>query len=212
MRSVRETGRCLDLQTSDIDAGPAVTEVSFRINGLYPLLLRCGICSVIDFYDPRLKEERLNSALLRRIRGPKGRTFILCKRTGCGGHMHQIPHVAVHRCGFIGPIHVPHTARRKENIGFRDVGGAFFYNSFFDVDTGERLAGALQDDCPSCSREFAGAAETSKRGTPVTSGESYYSQVVQYIALSRTVGGLVSQLHAQVMQRMHSDRDRLRDL
>lgn len=41
-------------------------------------------------------------------------------------------------------------------------------------------------------------AEITKRGTPVTSGESFYSQIVQYIALSQKVGGLVSLLTAQV--------------
>jgi hypothetical protein len=165
----------------------------------YPLLLRCERCSVIDFYDSRSSDDRVNEAIKRRIkRTGKGRSHIACKSASCGGRMLQVPFVGVHRCGVMDPIHVPPAARRRTNIGFKDVGGSFFNNYFFDVDSHEKLGGALQDNCPACRVTHAGLNEITKRGTPVTSGDSFYSQIIQYIALSKKVGGLVSLLTAQV--------------
>jgi len=165
----------------------------------YPLLLRCESCSVIDFYDTRSTDDRVTDAIKRRIkRSAQGRTYIKCKIPTCSGRMLQVPYVGVHRCGVMNPIFVPHTARRKENIGFWDVGGSFFNNYFFDVDTHDRLAGALQDSCPACHQAFPNSNETNKRGTPVTSGESFYSQIVQYIAFSKKIGSLASLLYAQI--------------
>jgi hypothetical protein len=165
----------------------------------YPLLLCCERCNIIDFYEPRISDDRVGAAIKRRIKKVgKGRPYIRCKTDTCQGRMLQVPFVGVHRCGVMAPIHVPHAARRRANIGFKDVGGSFFNNYFFDVENKERLGGALQDDCPACRQTHAGMPETTKRGTPVTSGESFYSQIVQYIALSKKVGGLVSLLTAQV--------------
>lgn len=165
----------------------------------FPLLLTCSICSVIDFYDNRIKDDQQIELIARRIKSYGGRSYVSCKRSGCKGHMHQIPYVAVHRCGNLSPINIHFTARRRTNIGFKNEGGSFFSNSFFDVDTKETLAKALQDDCPGCKSAYAGMNDLNKRGTPVTSGESYYSQVIQYIALSKRVGALVSQVYAHVM-------------
>lgn len=165
----------------------------------FPLLLTCSVCSVIDFYDNRIKGEQQIDLIARRIKSYGGRSYVSCKRSGCKGHMHQIPYVAVHRCGNLSPINIHFTARRRTNIGFKNEGGAFFSNSFFDVDTKETLAKALQDDCPGCKSAYAGMKDLNKRGTPITSGESYYSQVIQYIALSKRVGALVSQVFAHVI-------------
>ena len=165
----------------------------------FPLLLTCSVCSVIDFYDNRLKDEQQIALIARRIKFYGGRSYVSCKRSGCKGHMHQIPYVAVHRCGNLSPINIHFTARRRTNIGFKNEGGSFFSNSFFDVDTKEPLAKALQDDCPGCKIAYAGMNDVNKRGTPITSGESYYSQVIQYIALSKRVGALVSQVYAHLM-------------
>jgi len=165
----------------------------------YPLLLRCERCKVIDFYDPRVSQEKVGEAIKRRIvRSSLGQTYIKCKRSACAGRMLQVPYVGVHRCGIMNPIFVNQVARRKPNVGYEDASGSFFNSFFFDVDTKERLGGSLQDDCPACRLAYPGLQETNKRGTPVTSGESFYSQIVQYIALSAKAGNLAAMLYAQI--------------
>lgn len=156
-----------------------------------PIMIRCRTCNVIDFYDTRADETKEIEKMSRRIRSSSGRAYIPCKRPGCSGHMVQIPYAAVHRCGYTAALYVHHSARRATNIGFSD-GGSFLQSSYFDVDKGEKLAGALQDDCPSCKSAYP--AETNKRGTPLTNGESFYSQSTQYIALSEDRGRLIARL------------------
>jgi hypothetical protein len=164
----------------------------------FPLLLKCNTCNVIDFYDPRLNDDQVMDSIRKRIVNRAGRSYVSCKMRGCGGHMHQLPYVSVHRCGTLTPIHVPPTARRRFNIGFRDEGGSFFSNSFVDIDTKETLGKALQDKCPGCHASFPDADETHKRGTPITGGDAYKSQLLQYIALSKNAGNLVSSVYAEV--------------
>jgi hypothetical protein len=164
----------------------------------FPLLLKCDRCEVIDFYDSRAKDEQVIDAIKRRISERGGRLYVCCKMRGCLGHMVQLPYVAVHRCGHMTPIHVPHTARRRTNIGFRDEGGSFFSNSFIDIETRETLAKALQEDCPGCRAAYPDADEKNKRGTPITGGDAYQSQLLQYIALSKNVGALVSRVYSQL--------------
>lgn len=156
-----------------------------------PLMLLCKICKVMDFYDPRVSEDQALQKMESRIRERKGRKYIACKRPECKGSMIQIPYLAVHRCGHGGPIYVHHSARRATNIGYRD-NGSFFQSSFFDVDTQEKLAGSLQDDCPACKNNYP--QEVNKRGTPLTNGESFYAQSTQYIALSEQRGRMIAQL------------------
>ncbi|MCK2124631.1 hypothetical protein [Pseudomonas sp. PNPG3] len=156
-----------------------------------PLILTCKRCKVLDFYDAREPEDRTLSKMQSRIRQHNGRSFIPCKRKGCSGEMIQLPYVSVHRCGYASPVHIPHPARRSSNIGYKDA-GTFFHSSFFDVETGEKLSGSYQDDCPACSALFG--AEIQKRGTPLTSGESFYAQSTQYIALSEDRGKLIASL------------------
>ncbi|MEX5607931.1 hypothetical protein ABFV58_07820 [Pseudomonas protegens] len=156
-----------------------------------PLILSCKRCKVLDFYDSREPEDRTLSKMQARIKERHGRTFIACKRQGCSGEMLQLPFVSVHRCGHASPVHIPHIARRSTNIGYRDA-GSFFHSSFFDVDSNDKLAGTFQDDCPACSSQFS--AEIQKRGTPLTSGESFYAQSTQYIALSEDRGRLISRI------------------
>lgn len=156
-----------------------------------PLILTCKRCKVLDFYDAREPEDRTLSKMQARIKQSNGRSFIACKRQGCSGEMIQLPYVSVHRCGYSSPIHIQHAARRSANIGYRDA-GSFFHSAFFDVETGDKLSGSLQDKCPACSDQFDD--EIQKRGTPLTSGESFYAQSTQYIALSEERGKLIASL------------------
>ncbi|MFJ2318840.1 hypothetical protein [Pseudomonas sp. NPDC087817] len=156
-----------------------------------PLILTCRRCKVLDFYDAREPDDRTLSKMQSRIREHNGRSFIPCKRRSCSGEMIQLPYVSVHRCGYASPVHIPHPARRSTSIGYRDS-GSFFHSSFFDVETGDKLSGSYQDECPACSALFG--AEIQKRGTPLTSGESFYAQSTQYIALSEDRGKLIASL------------------
>ena len=165
----------------------------------YPLLLKCSKCEVIDFYDNRLDAAKTSDQIRRRIISTSsGRTYIRCKRAGCVGKMHQIPYVGVHRCGLMNQLFIPYPARRNRSVGHASESGSFFSSYFFDVDTKERLGGSLQDDCPACQIAFPGSTEGAKRGTPVTSGESFYSQIIQYIALSPKTGALTALLFAEI--------------
>ncbi|MBP0941006.1 hypothetical protein V2K16_14440 [Pseudomonas alliivorans] len=156
-----------------------------------PLILSCKRCKVLDFYDTREPEDRHLSKMQARIRERHGRSFIPCKRSGCPGEMIQLPYVSVHRCGYASPVHIQHAARRSTNIGYRDS-GSFFHSSFFDVESGDKLSGSAQDKCQACSGQFED--EVQKRGTPLTSGESFYAQSTQYIALSEERGKLIAKL------------------
>ncbi|MFG0840812.1 hypothetical protein [Pseudomonas sp. FYR_5] len=156
-----------------------------------PLILSCKRCRVLDFYDSKEPDDRTLSKMQARIRTHHGRSFIPCKRPSCSGEMIQLPYVSVHRCGFVNPVHIPHAARRSTSIGYRDA-GSFFHSSFIDVESGDKLSGTHQDDCPACSAAFG--AEIQKRGTPLTSGESFYAQSTQYIALSEDRGKLTASL------------------
>lgn len=156
-----------------------------------PLILTCKQCKVLDFYDSREQEDRTLAKMQARIKERRGRTFIACKRHGCSGEMIQLPFVSVHRCGYATPVDIPPVARRSNNVGYRDA-GSFFHSSFIDVDSNDKLAGTFQDDCPACSEQFD--TEIQMRGTPLTSGESFYAQSTQYIALSEDRGKLISRL------------------
>lgn len=156
-----------------------------------PLMLNCKVCKVIDFYDTRMGDEDTMGRIEKRIRQRNGRSYVSCKRPGCHGEMVQLPYLAVHRCGYASPIYIHHSARRSTNIGYKDA-GSFIHSSFFDVDTNQKIAGSLQDDCPACRATFQ--QEIHKRGTPLTSGESFYAQSTQYIALSEERGKLIAKL------------------
>lgn len=164
----------------------------------FPLLLKCKQCNVIDFYGFKGKQDKIAEAVKRRITERGGQSFVRCKMAGCGGQMVQVPYVAVHRCGELAPISIPHTVSRRDNIGIRDEGGSFFSTSFFDVDTRETLGKALQEDCSGCRTAYPGVDGKNKRGTPITNGEAYKSQLLQYIALTKDAGSLVSSVHKQL--------------
>ncbi|MDY7560439.1 MULTISPECIES: hypothetical protein [unclassified Pseudomonas] len=164
-----------------------------------PLMLTCKKCKVIDFHDSWLTEDQALSKMESRIKNRAGRSYISCKRAGCSGEMIQIPYLAVHRCGYGSPIYIHHSARRNRNIGYRDA-GSFIHSSFFDVETNDKLAGSLQDNCPACNDRYQ--QEINKRGTPLTSGESFYAQSTQYIALSEDRGKLI----AKLLQCLHDEQ------
>jgi hypothetical protein len=164
----------------------------------FPLLLQCDKCEVLDFYGES-NEEKQRQKIARRITRRGGRPCIACPRSGCTGTMHQVPYVVVHRCGSASSMGIRRSLVGTRHIGFKDTGGSFFYNYYVDVDTGTRLTDdALQANCPTCAKTYPGRSKMNQRATPVPSGESFYPQTVQYIALSRASGELVSRLQAVI--------------
>ncbi|OIN50485.1 hypothetical protein [Pseudomonas costantinii] len=174
-----------------------------------PLMLTCKICKVIDFHESWLTEDQALAKIESRIKNRAGRSYISCKRSGCPGEMIQIPYVAVHRCGHDSPIYIHHSARRNKNIGYRDT-GSFIHSSFFDVETNDKLAGSLQETCPACDDRYQ--QEINKRGTPLTSGESFYAQSTQYIALSEERGKLIAKLLQCLQEEQSPDGGRVQDI
>lgn len=165
-----------------------------------PLLLTCKKCQVIDFYysSSQIGEKEIMEKIKHRIKTKQGRRYVACKRSSCDGEMIQLPYVAVHRCGHLSTLRVHHSARRAENIGYKDA-GSFFHSQFFDVDTGDKLAGSLQEECSYCAEKNFEKG-ISKRGTPITSGDAFFTQTIQYIALSEKFGKQVADVLAHAPQ------------
>lgn len=161
-----------------------------------PLMLICKTCKTLDFYA-KVSDRDLMPQIRRRVSHRGNQPFVRCKQTGCSGEMVQLPYVAVHRCGHVAPIYIHFSAVRSERIGYFDA-GSFFHSYFFNADTKEKLAGSLQDDCPTCRRTASNKTELNKRGTPLSNGESFFVKGLQFIALSETRGKLVSALLSMV--------------
>ncbi|HEV8525821.1 MAG TPA: hypothetical protein VGQ71_15105 [Terriglobales bacterium] len=202
MRSWAHAGGLVDAGLQDAVARPhqlVVQSPSEIYVSPYPLMLQCSLCKVLEF-SGEADDERLKQRIKRRIRFDGGQSRIPCNRTGCVGSLRQVPYVVVHRCGSLQSMGNGQRFPTAQQIGFEDAGGSFFHNYYFDVDTGKRISStALQENCPSCKKQYPERSKLNKRATPVPSGESFYSQTVQYIALSRQTGELVSQLHAKIL-------------
>jgi len=164
----------------------------------YPLLLQCAKCKILDFYQTGISEEKLLSEIKKRSRKSGGRSLIQCKNPACNGHMVQLPYLSVHRCGSLSPINLPFQALRVKNITFADQGGSFFGSAFGNYDTGEKIATALSMPCSPCTHRHPEGIDLSQRGTPITSGESFFPHAVQYISLNKDTGRLISDICAQI--------------
>ena len=160
----------------------------------YPLMLQCTRCKVLDFYSTRVSDDNKISQINRRIRKIDGRARVKCKIPSCRGHMVQLPYLSVHRCGSVSPINMPFQTMRIENVTFADRGGSFFGSSFGNLESGEKIAPALSMTCTSCSHRFPDHSDLSQRGTPITSGESFFAHSVQYISLGREDGTLLTEI------------------
>ena len=158
----------------------------------FPMMLICRICSVLDYSEPNLKESEKIQKAYARIRMINNIPRIKCRRSGCNGDMVQLRYVSMHRCGYLGQLNVPFASGRTSNLGYRDQGGAFIHNAFFDVDTQEQKDHALQRDCPHCTKDYPGAEGNNRRATSVNLRDKFYPHNIQYLCLSTTNGQLVS--------------------
>ncbi len=151
----------------------------------YPPLHQCsnGRCGLVD---PPVKGHRktLVRMLAARVKGSK--PHIPCSE--CGAPLRQFPFVQIHRCGHLAPLEMPRAARYVR-ARFHDK-GTFRRSSWTNFDTGENLGSAFQGFCDPCSYgENTDGKETQRVAMAATRlrggrGESFYPQLVQFIAFS----------------------------
>lgn len=161
-----------------------------------PLVLACSDCKVVDYFDT--SEDSARKKIEKDIRVKNGRSCIPCKQEGCRGVMIQIPYVAVHRCGNLSSIYIdPRLKHGPTKFSYIDK-GSFFHSKFVEVGTNKKLDNTLQGKCSACEKMGKYKSELNKRGTPVSSGEAFHPQTVQYIALGEVRGKLVSRIMSNI--------------
>jgi hypothetical protein len=114
--------------------------------------------------------------------------------------MQQVPYVVVHRCGHLAPMSTPPSARGIPRLGLRHNTGAYRQNTFFNLDTGENVGTAHTDLCPTCTATGKTNTSALQKGTPVSSGDAFFPQTIQFVALSKQPGELVSNIQAEHAQ------------
>lgn len=168
----------------------------------FPMVLRCSKCGALENHDkPRRAPDLVLTSAQGRITGSSGHARIRCTHKGCNGLMHQVPYVVVHRCGHMTAMTVPPAARGNSALGLRVNTGMYRQNMFFDMITDENVAGATTDLCPTCSVSTASSGKRVpplQKGTPVAGGDAFFPQVLQFVALSKTPGELVSSAQSEL--------------
>lgn len=159
-----------------------------------PLILKCTACHRLQGYAGRGTSLERQREWIRRIGRGRNPMRIPCPNAGCSGHMLQLPYIAIHRCGYAGPLTIPHASMRVQNLGFADKGGAFFHNAFIDLDSGSEVDHALQGQCRHCHTASPDSEKTHLKGSPVKNAAAFYPHTVQYVCLSKSSGSLVSTL------------------
>ncbi len=169
----------------------------------FPLVLRCQTCGALENHDkPRRQHEHILASTEFRISGGDGHSkgVIRCREKGCNGRMQQVPFVVVHRCGHLAPLSLPGPARGVARLGLRHNTGMFRQNTFFDLSTNENVATAYAEMCPTCSVGRPPDSSTLQKGTPVSGGDAFFPQVIQFVALSKKPGELVSNVQSELVR------------
>jgi hypothetical protein len=167
----------------------------------FPLVLRCQTCGALENHDkPRRQHENILGATYSRVNRSdhSSRPIIRCTRKGCGGRMMQVPFVVVHRCGHISPMQTPPAARSTEHLGLRHNTGMYRQNTFFDLSTNDNVANAAAEMCPTCSVGRSPDSSMIRKGTPVSGGDAFFPQVIQFVALSKKPGELISNIQSEL--------------
>jgi hypothetical protein len=167
----------------------------------FPLMLRCQSCGALENHDkPRRQHEHTLASTYNRISSGGGsrRPSIRCTRKECSGRMMQAPYVLVHRCGHVSPMGTPPAARGTEHLGLRLNTGMYRQNVFFDLLTNANVATAATEMCPTCSVGRQQDLSTLRKGTPVSSGDAFFPQAIQFVALSKKPGELISSVQSEL--------------
>jgi hypothetical protein len=182
----------------------------------YPLVLRCSACGALQNHDrPRRQHEHILATMYSRVSGSAGSRglSIRCAQEGCGGRMAQVPFVVVHRCGHLSAMSTPPAARGYDQLGLRHNAGMYRQNTFFDLSSGNNIASASVDMCPTCSVGRVPDVSTLQKGTAVSGGDAFFPQVIQFVALSRKPGELISSIQTELGRQPEGElRGRARDL
>lgn len=166
----------------------------------FPLVMRCAKCGALENHDkPRRAPDLILASAHGRISGSGGNARIHCPRKGCSGVMYQVPFVVVHRCGHMSATTVPPSARGYSALGLRSNTGMYRQNMFFDLTTDENVASASTELCPTCSVGRSKPIRPLQKGTPVGSGDAFFPQVLQFVALSKDPGQLVSSVQSELV-------------
>ena len=169
----------------------------------FPLVLRCQTCGALENHDkPRRQQENILASTYNRVSGGDGvwKPAIRCIRKGCAGRMAQVPFVVVHRCGHVSPMSTPPAARGTDQLGLRHNTGMYRQNIFFDLATNDNLAAATTEMCLTCSVGRPPDLSTLKKGTPVSGGDAFFPQVIQFVALSKKPGELISNVQSELVR------------
>ena len=167
----------------------------------FPLVMRCSKCGALENHDkPRRAQDLILASVHARITGSGIGARIRCTRraNGCSGVMYQVPFVTVHRCGHLSAMTVPPSARGYGALGLRSNTGMYRQNMFFDLTTDENVAGASTEICPTCSVSMSATIRPLQKGTPVGGGDAFFPQVLQFVALSKEPGELVSNIQSEL--------------
>ncbi len=165
----------------------------------FPLVMRCTKCGALENHDkPRRAQDLILASAHGRISGVGGNARIRCTQKWCGGVMYQVPFVVVHRCGHMSAMSVPPSARGYSPLGLRSNTGMYRQNMFFDLATDENVAGASTELCPTCSAGGSKPTPPQQKGTPIGGGDAFFPQVLQFVALSKNPGLLVSSLQSEL--------------
>lgn len=165
----------------------------------FPLILRCAKCGALENHNTQRRSLDLTVAsTYNRTSGNGSYLRINCARSGCGGRMLQVPYVIVHRCGHISPMTIPSSARSSSVLGLRNNSGMYRQNIFFDLLTDKDISFASTELCSTCSVGSSKLIPPLQKGTPVGSGDAFYPQVLQFVALSKIPGELVSNIQAEI--------------
>ena len=169
----------------------------------YPLVLRCQTCGTLENHDkPRRQHENILASTYNRISGGNGawKPVIRCTHKGCDGRMTQVPFVVVHRCGHLSAMSTPPAARGTEQLGLRHNTGMYRQNVFFDLLSNDNVASAATEMCPTCSVGRTPDLSTLQKGTPVSGGDAFFPQVIQFVAMSKRPGELISSVQSELLR------------
>lgn len=168
----------------------------------FPLVLRCNVCGALENHDKsRRPQDFILNATHNRVSGYEGggKAAIRCSQNGCHGRMMQVPFVVVHRCGHLSPMTTPPSARGTSHLGLRHNTGMYRQNTFFDLDSKENVANGYTDMCPTCSVGRSPDNSMLLKGTPVSGGDAFFPQVIQFVALSTKPGQLISSVQSELV-------------
>ena len=165
----------------------------------FPLILRCIKCGALENHNTQRRSlDLIIASTYNRTFGNGSYLRINCARSGCGGRMLQVPYVVVHRCGHISPMTIPSSARSSSALGLRSNSGMYRQNIFFDLFTNKDISSASTELCSICSVGSSKSIPPLQKGTPVGSGDAFYPQVLQFVALSKIPGELVSSIQSEI--------------